>query len=282
MSSVENPLITIVIAVLNGAAALQRSIDSIAAQTYLQRELIIMDGGSDDGTLDLLRMNQSEIAYFESKPDNGIYHAWNKALMRARGEWVYFLGAGDYFLEPGALSNIVPYMKKAYPPKRIVYTKVAVVNSHGETLFLVGSPWSKIRKKFLQVMCLPHQGVFHHHSIFQIHGQFDSSFRISGDYELLLRELKTNEAVFVPDMILAAMNNNGVSNDPEKSMLLLQEALVAQKRHGYRFPGKSWLSSYLKVKIRMFLWNVFGEKTARYVLDLGRICIGKSRYWTRA
>ena len=78
--------VSIVVAVRNGAATVQRCIDSIASQTFAGREIIVIDGGSTDGTVEVLRLNASRLAYWVSEPDRGIYHAWNKALERASGE----------------------------------------------------------------------------------------------------------------------------------------------------------------------------------------------------
>lgn len=74
------PLISVIVAVYNGEKTLQHCIDSVSNQAYPHKELIIIDGGSTDGTVDILRADNDKIAYWESEPDKGIYHAWNKAL----------------------------------------------------------------------------------------------------------------------------------------------------------------------------------------------------------
>jgi glycosyltransferase involved in cell wall biosynthesis len=80
------PLISFIVAIFNGKAALQQYIDSVARQTYPNKELIDIDGGSKDGTVDLLNVNREEFAYWISEPDRGIYYAWNKGLAQAKGE----------------------------------------------------------------------------------------------------------------------------------------------------------------------------------------------------
>ena len=91
------PLISIIVAVYNGEKTLQRCIDSVFSQTYPHKELIIIDGGSTDGTVDILQTNNDKITYWKSEPDNGIYQAWNKALDHAKSDWICFLGSDDYF-----------------------------------------------------------------------------------------------------------------------------------------------------------------------------------------
>jgi glycosyltransferase involved in cell wall biosynthesis len=93
-------MISVIVAVFNGAKTLQQCIDSVAGQTYPHKELIVIDGGSIDGTREILEGDATKLAYWVSEPDRGIYHAWNKALARARGDWICFLGADDYLWSP--------------------------------------------------------------------------------------------------------------------------------------------------------------------------------------
>ena len=99
MREQSQPLFTIIIAVFNGAKTLQQCIDSVAQQSYPNKQLIIIDGGSTDGTVELLQANDQSISYWVSEPDAGIYNAWNKGLKQANGEWICFLGADDYFYQ---------------------------------------------------------------------------------------------------------------------------------------------------------------------------------------
>ena len=89
------PRISVVIAVYNGAQTIQRALDSIFEQTYRDLEVVVIDGGSTDGTQAILEHNASQIAYWVSEPDRGVYNAWNKALDHVTGDWVCFLGADD-------------------------------------------------------------------------------------------------------------------------------------------------------------------------------------------
>jgi glycosyltransferase involved in cell wall biosynthesis len=87
---------SVLIAVYNGAATLEKAIASFVEQTYANKELIIIDGGSTDGTQAILEKYSAEIAYWVSEKDRGIYHAWNKAVARATGEWIFFFVCYDY------------------------------------------------------------------------------------------------------------------------------------------------------------------------------------------
>jgi glycosyltransferase involved in cell wall biosynthesis len=275
------PLLTIIVAVYNGAVTLQRCLLSIAAQNYGNKELIIVDGGSTDGTVDIIKANPSLAAYWISEPDRGIYNAWNKALAHAHGEWICFLGADDVFRSENALSDMAPHLARAYPPVRIVYGQVAIVNTDDDELYRIGQRWEDVRKRFFSVMCLPHPGLMHHRSLFADLGCFDESFRISGDYELLLRELKQANALFIPDIVTIAMRQGGASSNPSNALLSLREVRRAQKMHGRYLPGLPWLTAMARVYVRLLLWNLVGERLTRKLLDLGRRIKGLPPYWTR-
>lgn len=275
------PLISIVVSVLNGAGTLQKCLDSVAGQTYPARELIVIDGGSTDDTRELLQRNQSKLAYWVSEPDRGIYHAWNKGLARARGEWICFLGADDYLWARDTLERLAPMLAHAYPPARIVYGQVALVNAKGGTMQRVGEDWPALRERFREIMCLPHTGLMHHRSLFETRGTFDESFRIGGDYEMLLRELRGGEAVFVPDLIVAGMAQGGVSTDPAGSLRLIREFRRAQVKNGASRPGRYWIVAFAKAHLRVWLWRLLGNRVAPYVFDFFRLASGKRTYWTR-
>jgi glycosyltransferase involved in cell wall biosynthesis len=275
------PLISIVVAVFNGAETLQKCLDSIIQQSYLNKELIIIDGGSNDGTVELLKANNPYISYWISEPDNGIYNAWNKALLQAKGEWVCFLGADDFFWNNDVLAQMAEHLLLMPPDIYVVYGKVMLVNKDGENIYSVGEPWDKVKKYFTKFMSIPHPGTMHRHYLFKQHGVFDESFYIAGDYEFLLRELKTGDAVFIPDIITTAMRQGGISSTPKNILLAMWEIRRAQRIHGQWFPNRVWLMAMVRVMIRLFLWKILGEEITRKALDLGRNIIGLPAFWTK-
>ena len=94
-----SPKISIVIACLNCSRTLRKCLESIREQSYLNKEIVLIDALSSDETLNIVREYEESIDYWESSADTGIYHAWNKALAHVNGEWVIFLGADDYFTQ---------------------------------------------------------------------------------------------------------------------------------------------------------------------------------------
>ena len=231
MKASKRPFFSIIVAVYNGAKDLPRCLQSVAAQTFSSRQLVVMDGGSTDGTVEILGKNNNLIDYWKSDVDRGIYHAWNKALDHAEGEWICFLGADDRLLGTDALERMAGRLEAAYPRYRVVYGKVDYVNSQGLVLDIKGKPWSHARRNFFSEMTLPHQGVLHHRNLFEEYGRFDESFRIAGDYEFLLRELKDRDALFVPEVHFAAMQVGGASSSLEGAKACLKEFARAREKH---------------------------------------------------
>jgi len=243
-----NPLFTIIVAVLNNKESLERCIESVNNQTYPHRELIIIDGGSTDGTVEILKNNDDNIAYWESSPDRGIYHAWNKALQYVRGEWICFLGADDYFWSENVLTDLSPHLAKATGLGiKVVYGQAARVGRNERIFKLIGKPWDKIRWLMPHGMPLQHTGLMHHRSLFEKHGLFDETFRIVGDYDLLLRELKNGDALFVRDLIVAGCQAGGISDI--NFLLTHREIRQARRKNGFR--NLSWV--WLAVHARGFL-----------------------------
>ncbi|MFC7300108.1 glycosyltransferase family 2 protein [Herminiimonas aquatilis] len=274
------PLLTVIVAVFNGAKTLQQCIDSVAHQTYENIELIIIDGGSQDGTVDLLKKNSEQISYWVSEPDRGIYNAWNKALAQATGDWICFLGADDYLWNADVMFKFAHSLNSVQPSMYVAYGQVMLLNDGGRNMYAVGEPWENINERFYQVMCIPHQGVFHRHALFEKVGDFDTSFRIAGDYELLLRELKKSKATFIP-IIVSGMRQGGISNKPENTIKTLQEIRRAQKMHGFKFPGRIWTLAYIRSYIRTWAWKILGERCMARLLDTYRRAIGLPAYWTK-
>lgn len=264
------PLITIIVAVFNGARTLQQCIDSVARQTYANREFIVIDGGSDDGSVDMLKANNDQIDYWISEPDTGIYDAWNKGLSQAKGDWICFLGADDYFWDAQVLERIVGLLVKLPPEIKVAYSQVMLVDSDRRSLFAIGEPWENIKSRFKQIMSIPHPGSMHRNSLFQQRGRFDNSFQIAADYELLLRELKTDDACFMPDFIAVGMMQGGISSDPANSFMAMREMRRAQKMHGQRLPGWIWLSAMAKVYVKFLLWRLLGKGFAGNLLNFRR------------
>ena len=274
------PRISVIVAVYNAVDTLPQCIESVARQTYPDKELIIVDGASNDGSREVLESHDGQIDYWISEPDKGVYNAWNKGLARASGDWICFLGADDYFWEDTVLTRLARALSEVPLSIRLAYGQVMLIDNKDEPMFAVGDPWEKARARFFKGACLPHQGVMHRRSLFE-QGGFDESFPIGGDYEIMFRELKAARAVFLPDIIVAAMRQGGLSSHPSGTRQAMMDIRRAQKMHGMAWPSLFWLLAMARVYFRMLLWTMLGESRARRILDVGRKLKGLPPYWTR-
>lgn len=281
MKNLNQPIVSVIVAVLDAAKTLERCIHSFAKQTYLNKELIIIDGGSKDGSIELLKANQNIISHWISESDNGVYSAWNKGLSHANGEWICFVGADDYFWDEYVLERMAAELIIVHEDIRVVYGKIMLLNAKGDPLYLIGEPWIDVKERFKQLMSIPHPCLMHRRSLFQQHGVFDESFRIGGDYELLLRELKFADAIFIPNMISIGMRQGGLSSTPSNALRSIMEARRAQKMHGFLIPGMFWILAIVRIYLRMLLWRTIGERRANIFLDLARKTYGLPAFWSK-
>lgn len=174
---------SVIVATLNSAGTLAACIDSVSAQEGVSVELLVIDGGSTDATVQILKANDDSIAYWESAPDRGVYSAWNKALERATGRWVCFLGADDSLAQPGTLKTLVDLGEGT--DAELVCSRVRYQASEKAGSSVVGQPWAW--SKMTRFMCVAHPGLLHRRSLFDRFGRFSEEYRIAGDYEYLLR-----------------------------------------------------------------------------------------------
>lgn len=195
--------ISIIIPVFNSRIVLKKAIESVILQDYKNIELIIIDGGSTDGSTDLLKKYQSHIHYWVSEPDSGVYEAMNKGIAAATGTWFFFLGADDEFY-PGVISNI--FNSLPFPNIDLIYGKV-IIKDKGKKL----GKQTDFEKMI--VMNIPHQAIFYHKSIFEKFKGYDQRYKILADYDLNLKifEDQSLQKVFM-NIPISLFCNNGISN----------------------------------------------------------------------
>ena len=265
------PLISVIVAVYNGAKTLQRCIDSVSDQTYPNKELIIIDGGSTDGTVDIIRSNQNKIAYWISEPDNGIYNAWNKALDHTSGDWILFLGSDDYLWKNNVFEETIPHMTKAESQDiQMVYGQVARVTQDDDISCVDGFSWDYTWRSIIidGIGTFTHQGMFHHRTLFERYGKFDESFKIAGDYELLIRAFKEGgDALFINGLIVTGMQIGGITSNCIK---MVKENAKARKNNQLKVITIPWLISYVWAICHPFLNFMIGDKNVRSLVNLGK------------
>ena len=276
-----HPAVSVVIGVKNGVHALQGCLDSVAVQTAVSREVIVVDSASTDGTRELIEENRraGKVTQFTSEPDRGLYEAWNKALHLARGDWICFLGCDDRFHDARALQGLLDAVATDAGRARVVHGRLNLVTDSGVVAETLGRPWAEARPAFLAGIMIPHPGTLHHRSLFEEHGYFDESYRIAGDYDMLLREVLARPPAFV-DRVTIDMSFGGMSSKPGAIYRNLQEIQRARAAHGLRGTparlrmaiGAAWLGSWIL--------RVLGDRAYGWCADLYRVARGKPRIWT--
>ena len=235
--------ISIILATLNAARTLQRCFNSIKIQTYQNIELIVIDGKSSDNTLDIIKLNNSVVTKCISEPDNGIYDAWNKGIKFAKGEWVFFIGADDKLHNRSSISKIVKIIQTIKSKVSIVYTKVLLKKVSGDEIY-IGKPWNEIEKLMNSYMCIPHNGVFHHHTVLKTYG-FDSSLKVAGDYKLIMQSLKKSIPIFIDNIIIANQSSGGISSLRKNRKKIFEEFRKVQIELGLPITFL-WIIGYAK------------------------------------
>lgn len=199
--------VSIIIAALNAGGTIERAIGSCLEQTHPDKEILVIDGGSSDNTRDILEAYNSQLAYWTSEPDRGIYHAWNKALAKVTGAWVCFLGADDSWAYPDAISQLLEHA--SHENAELVSAKVSIVDSSGNVVGKWGRPWTWRAIKRHHVIA--HPGALHHRTCFERCGGYNESYKIAGDYEFSLRLGRDTRAAYL-DKYTVYMGADGVSH----------------------------------------------------------------------
>ncbi len=242
------PRLSIIIATFNAAATLGACLASIFEQQFSDWELLVVDGGSTDGTVAILARHAGRFAYWHSHPDNGIYDAWNQALPRARGEYVCFLGADDRWFDTGALATLFKTIGTA--SYDLVSSRASVTFPSGrQQVFGTGWDFGKIGRK----MGICHPGLLQRRALFEMYGLFDDRFRIVGDLDFLLR-LPASTRALHSDCVAVAIGGGGISRD--QVLLRLHEqrqALSCCPRFGPIRAYTIWLNKLWRYPIARLL-----------------------------
>lgn len=262
------PLISVIVAVLNGNTTLLKCIDSVARQTYAAKELIIIDGGSKDGTVELLIDQNERIDVWLSESDRGVYSAWNKGLRKARGEWICFLGADDFLWDEHVLERMAVKLEAIPSDIRVVYGQIALLEVTPPSRRLIGEPWERVRELFRQNMCIPHVGTLHRRDLFDERGVFDESFVIAGDYEYLLRELRLADAAFISDIVVAGQTLGGLSTNHLNLFQTKAEIRRAKRIHGLPLRWGHTLRERVNEFLQFIFWKIIGARLTLRIFSI--------------
>lgn len=241
--------ITIITVCYNSAMTIEKTILSVASQTYKNIEYIIIDGNSKDNTIHIIKNHQDKIFNWISESDEGLYDAMNKGIALATGDLIGILNSDDTFNSDTIVEEIV-----AFHSNNDIDASVGNIIQHrenGKVVRLYSSKcWSprKLKMGFMP----PHPSIFFKRELFNEFGKYDLGFKIGADYELITRFfLKNNITWKYSGITTTAMLVGGLSSSGSSSyQLITKEIQKGLSMNGIKF-------SPLKIKIRFF-WKIIG------------------------
>lgn len=202
----------------NNREGLKHTIESVVCQSYADFEFIIIDGGSTDGSVDIIKEYENNIAYWVSEKDHGVYHAMNKGVIQARGEHLIFMNSGDCFYSPNVLDSIKEYKED------IVCGQVF----KGESQIPSGPKSSTITLVDLMRESLPHQAMFIKKQLLLDH-PYDEQYKILSDWKFCIETIIFGNCSFrASEVTVANYDTSGISTNsngllPKERNMILQE-----------------------------------------------------------
>ena len=243
------PLITVITVVYNGAKYLEDTIKSVINQTYPNVEYIIIDGGSTDGTIDIIKKYEDYIDYWVSEPDKGIYDAMNKGISISFGEWLNMLNSGDLYYNSMVIENI--YTKEIDTD---VYGIVGswVCDYEGNIFLYLPDPYKMLEKPGWHIN---HQAFFYRKITHKILGLYSTDYELTSDHEYFLRLLVNKLKISTHNSILIKFDLNQNLSDSVKSKW--EDFLIRKKYLGFNLRGLVIsFFTILKLNIRKFLEKI--------------------------
>jgi glycosyltransferase involved in cell wall biosynthesis len=223
------PFLTIIVATYNVEASLRRCLTSIQAQRGRCIEVLISDGGSSDGTLDIVQEFRTIVTHVRSSPDAGIYDAWNRVLDRATGEWLLFLGADDELMTPTVVEQVRDVLAD-HTVSGGFASFPCWITGRRERMLFKSAPAARVAQRSGR-MGVAHTATLHHRSLFAEHGSFDATFTVAGDLEFLLR-CRDAPLFAHPSPVLTLMGGDGLSNARRLVRTRHSEVMRARSMHG--------------------------------------------------
>nr|WP_295923782.1 glycosyltransferase family 2 protein [uncultured Dyadobacter sp.] len=210
----------------NNAAGLQKTIESVVTQTSADFEYIVVDGGSTDGSTEVIRRYEDKITYWVSEPDRGIYHAMNKGILQAKGKYCHFLNSGDYLID----RHVTEQMLHEMPDCSILYgNKIREIN--GKLVTQKSYAGRPITLLDMYRSTIFHASAYIKRSLFDQYGLYDESLKIVSDWKFYLITVGLhNEKVAYRDIDVVWFDNQGISStdtalDQKERAQVLQQVL---------------------------------------------------------
>src|SRR5262245_18066749 len=239
-----SPILSVVTASYNAVSTIRRCCESVAGQDCVPIEHLVVDGGSTDGTLDVLRERGVR---HESAPDAGLYDALSKGVRMARGEFVHIMDADDWYAHRSVLSSVVAAMTAH--EWDVCHARAAHVTASDRVVRVFGRNLDK--RRLLKKMRVAYTTVVVRRAVYEQYREFSVGFRVAADYEFLLRVWDRVRAGFL-DEILVHVAIGGISTRPENVVRSYRESMAAAVIHGAHPAPATIRCSYEIAKHRLF------------------------------
>jgi glycosyltransferase involved in cell wall biosynthesis len=246
--------LSIITVSFNSAATIRSTIDSVRAQDYSEVEYIVVDGGSRDGTIEIVREYGSQIDILRSEPDKGIYDAMNKGIGLATGDVVGFINSDDFYATKSVLSQAA----SVFQLKNVdaVYGDLCYVDQHNvDRIVRYWRSSAYVEGAFSRGWCPPHPTFFVRRKIYERFGRFDLQFRIAADTELMMRFLETFRvsSAYIPN-VFVKMRLGGETNRSVRNILRQnQEIMFALRKHGLASSWPVFIAHKAWSRMRQFI-----------------------------
>lgn len=199
-----NPLISVITVSYNSVKTIEQTILSVINQDFKDYEYIIIDGGSTDGTIDIIKKYQNHISLWVSEPDNGIYDAMNKGLKLVQGEFISLLNSDDWF-EKNSFSNVANW-HKLNPNIDLFHGLLRFIDINGQPDSIIGHYSS-----YLNTGMIEHPTCFIKKDLYDRVGPFDLNYQSASDYDWMLKAKKTGAKFLLIPEILTNFRRGGMS-----------------------------------------------------------------------
>ena len=211
------PLVSIITINLNNKSGLIKTVNSVLAQEYKNIEFIIIDGASNDGSLEYIKAVKNNFTYWISEKDKGIYDAMNKGIIQAKGDYLLFLNSGDFFFEPKSLSYLVSFNFK----EDIVYGNVGMyVNGALETKYFP----SELSLKYFRYDTIPHQSTLIKRNLFYRFGLYNTEYKIVSDWAFFVDCIIKGKVKYrYVNELISIFDLNGISSQPSSYKIIRNE-----------------------------------------------------------
>ncbi|MEQ8464850.1 glycosyltransferase family 2 protein [Coleofasciculus sp. E1-EBD-02] len=250
-ASKNQALISIITVVLDGGKYIEQTIKSVISQSYKNIEYIVIDGGSQDNTLDIIKKYDHQIDYWISEADKGIYDAMNRGIGLATGELVGILNSDDWYVQNAIDKVIDIYTKNRSNDLLIITGAMYRVNVEQKIKFKLLKNEADLKNRINLGMPINHPATFVTKATYQKIGKFDPKYRVCGDYEFIVRAYYSNEVRFIfTNDVLTYMRLDGMS---EKFNILF----IRAKEQFYIRRDKIPIISNFKLFCKFILIQIF-------------------------